>query len=55
VLILNSFHLIGAFFKDEIKSVWSCDEDKSPGPDGFNFPFFKACCGVLKDEIFGIV
>lgn len=27
---------------DEIKDVvWSCDGDKSPGPDGFNIKFFK--------------
>nr|GEZ05194.1 RNA-directed DNA polymerase, eukaryota, reverse transcriptase zinc-binding domain protein [Tanacetum cinerariifolium] len=28
--------------KDEIKAaVWDCGENKSPGPDGFTFEFFK--------------
>jgi len=28
--------------KEEIKkAVWDCGSDKSPGPDGFTFEFFK--------------
>nr|GFD35650.1 RNA-directed DNA polymerase, eukaryota, reverse transcriptase zinc-binding domain protein [Tanacetum cinerariifolium] len=28
--------------RDEIKrAVWNCGDNKSPGPDGFNFEFFK--------------
>lgn len=30
------------FTMEEIKeAVWSCEEERSPGPDGFNFTFYK--------------
>jgi len=36
--------LIGDFSEKEIRvAVWSCDNSKSPGPDGFNFGFLKFC------------
>jgi len=31
--------------------VWSCDNDKSPGPVGFNFEFIKFCWEEIKDDI----
>lgn len=33
------------------RGVWSCDGDKSPGPDGFNLQFFKDSWELLKDDI----
>ncbi|XP_019423064.1 PREDICTED: uncharacterized protein LOC109332536 [Lupinus angustifolius] len=37
----NNVFLTAKFKVDEIKdAVWSCDGDKSPGPDGYNFTFF---------------
>jgi len=44
--------LIGAFFEEEIRvAVWSCDNSKSPGPDGFNFSFIKLCWDILKKDV----
>jgi hypothetical protein len=44
--------LIAPFTLDEIEEVVRLsDGNKSPGPDGFNFSFFKKCWGMLKDEI----
>jgi len=28
--------------------VWSCDSDKSPSPDGFNFGFINFCWDEIK-------
>ncbi|GAU44256.1 hypothetical protein TSUD_400020 [Trifolium subterraneum] len=43
--------LIGVFSEKEIReAVWSCDRNKSPGPDGFNFNFLKTCWNVVKDD-----
>lgn len=37
------------FEECEIKSVvWSIEDDKAPGPDGFTMAFFKACRDVVK-------
>jgi hypothetical protein len=31
-------------FEEKVKeAIWSCDGDKSLGPDGFNFNFVKDC------------
>ena len=35
----------------EIKeAVWSCDGDKCPGPDGFNFKFIKEFWEMMKTD-----
>lgn len=35
--------LVELFTEEEIKeAVWSCEGNKSPGPDGFNFNFIKS-------------
>lgn len=44
--------LISPFSEEEIKeAVWSCESAKSPGPDGFNFGFFKEFWHVIKDDL----
>ncbi|KAL6562915.1 hypothetical protein OROHE_005502 [Orobanche hederae] len=48
--------LISAFSEAEVKdAVWSCDSDRSPGPDGFNFGFIMAFWEVIKDDIFKVL
>jgi hypothetical protein len=40
------------FIATEIEGVvLSSDGDKSPGPDGFNFSFFKSFWGLFKGEV----
>lgn len=40
------------FDENEIKSIiWSIEDDKSPGPDGFSMAFLKSCWEVLKAEL----
>ena len=44
--------LVGKISKEEVKrAMWSCDSDKSLGPDGFNFGFIKFCWEEIKDDI----
>ncbi|GKB52816.1 hypothetical protein Tco_0903569 [Tanacetum coccineum] len=39
--------------RDEIRmAVWSCGDNKSPGPDGFTFEFFKKLDSVITDLVF---
>lgn len=48
--------LSAPFCLDEIKeAVWSCDGDKSPGPDGFNFRFFKQFWEGIKNEVGDVI
>ncbi|XP_022003600.1 uncharacterized protein LOC110901053 [Helianthus annuus] len=47
--------LIEPFSLAEIKeAVWSCDGEKAPGPDGFNFKFIKRCWEGLKDDFMAV-
>lgn len=44
LLNIKSWSLEDAFTAEEIKNVvFNGDEDKSPGPDGFNLEFMKNC------------
>ncbi|GAU38105.1 hypothetical protein TSUD_317920 [Trifolium subterraneum] len=46
--------LLAPFSYDEVKdAIWSSDGNKCPGPDGFNFNFFKACWEIVKSDIMG--
>ncbi|MCH80575.1 LINE-1 reverse transcriptase like [Trifolium medium] len=40
------------FLEEDVREViWSCDGNKSPGPDGFNFNFLKECWSTLKIDV----
>lgn len=40
------------FLEEEIRqAVMGCDENKSPGPDGFSFAIYKECWNTLCDEL----
>ncbi|XP_058732732.1 uncharacterized protein LOC131604303 [Vicia villosa] len=44
------------FTKEEIKEVVSeFDENKSPGPDGYNFNFIRKCWHFLEEEVYKFV
>lgn len=48
--------LIEPVSRDEIDSaVSSCDSQKSPGPDGFNFLFVKQAWDIIKEDVYVIV
>lgn len=48
--------LTAPFTCEEIReAVWNCDGNKSPGPDGFSFNFFKSCWEIIKEEVSGFV
>nr|GEW70188.1 RNA-directed DNA polymerase, eukaryota [Tanacetum cinerariifolium] len=41
---------------DEIKkAVWDCGSDKSPGPDGFTFDFFKIYWSIIGNDVVNVV
>ncbi|TYG88300.1 hypothetical protein ES288_A12G011200v1 [Gossypium darwinii] len=41
------------FSREEIReAVWSCEELKAPGPDGFNMCFFRNCWNTIKKDLF---
>ncbi|GJT89291.1 RNA-directed DNA polymerase, eukaryota, reverse transcriptase zinc-binding domain protein [Tanacetum coccineum] len=42
--------------KEELKqAVWDCGTDKSPGPDGFTFGFFRKFWHLIEEDIFEAV
>ncbi|KAL8508515.1 hypothetical protein ACS0TY_018949 [Phlomoides rotata] len=44
------------FSEEEIKdAIWSCDSNRSPGPDRFTFSFIKDQWEVLKEEIMNMM
>ncbi|XP_057770683.1 uncharacterized protein LOC130990469 [Salvia miltiorrhiza] len=48
----SNAELIKPFSEAEIKeAIWSCDGDKSPGPDGFNFNLYKVIAKVLANRM----
>ncbi|GAU33402.1 hypothetical protein TSUD_20950 [Trifolium subterraneum] len=47
----NEF-LLQPFSEERVREViWSCDGNKSPGPDGFNFNFWKEFWSTLKFDV----
>ncbi|XP_057811305.1 uncharacterized protein LOC131025528 [Salvia miltiorrhiza] len=52
----NNAELIKPFSESEIKeAIWSCDGDKSPGPDGFNLKFWKASWDIIKKDFLKVL
>jgi hypothetical protein len=48
--------LVMPFTMLEVKSaVWECGDDKAPGPDGYNFRFFKRFWESFKEDFFRIM
>ncbi|GAU27776.1 hypothetical protein TSUD_215870 [Trifolium subterraneum] len=44
--------LLEPFDEDEVKDIiCNCDGNKSPGPDGFNLNFFKACWSIVRSDV----
>ncbi|GJT86709.1 hypothetical protein Tco_1068426 [Tanacetum coccineum] len=42
--------------KEEVKrAVWDCGVDKSPGPDGFSFRFYRHFWPVIEKDVFEAV
>ncbi|GKE39344.1 hypothetical protein Tco_1462749, partial [Tanacetum coccineum] len=42
--------------KEEVKrDVWDCGVDKSPGPDGFSFSFYRHFWPVIEKDVFEAV
>ncbi|CAL0325442.1 unnamed protein product [Lupinus luteus] len=52
----DNVFLTTRFEEAEIRdAVWSCDGDKIPGPDGYNFSFLKKFWECVKKEIVAMV
>ncbi|KAK5837395.1 hypothetical protein PVK06_013205 [Gossypium arboreum] len=44
------------FLMEEInEAVWSCDESKAPGLDGFNLCFYRKCLEIVKHDLLGLM
>ncbi|XP_058751681.1 uncharacterized protein LOC131624783 [Vicia villosa] len=49
---LDSSALEKPFEEDEVKeAIWSCDGNKSPGPDGFSLEFYKKYWYLIKGDV----
>ncbi|GJX71458.1 RNA-directed DNA polymerase, eukaryota [Tanacetum coccineum] len=49
-------HFQGRISKEEVKRVvWDCGVDKSPGPNGFSFSFYRHFWPVIKKDVFEAV
>nr|GEW82553.1 RNA-directed DNA polymerase, eukaryota [Tanacetum cinerariifolium] len=52
----QSCDLEGVVSNEEIKrAIWDCGSDKSPGPDGFTFEFFKKYWSVVGGDVINAV
>lgn len=48
--------LTSRFSEDEVRqAIWECDSTKSPGPDGFNMGFYKACWYIIKEDLMKVM
>nr|GEY72661.1 RNA-directed DNA polymerase, eukaryota [Tanacetum cinerariifolium] len=48
--------LTSPILETDIKdAIWDCGSDKSPGPDGFTFAFYKEFWNVVKKDILAFV
>nr|GEX72061.1 RNA-directed DNA polymerase, eukaryota [Tanacetum cinerariifolium] len=48
----QSHYLERPFSMEEVKgAVWGCDLNKSPGPDGFTFKFYRRYWSLIKDDV----
>nr|GEV37262.1 RNA-directed DNA polymerase, eukaryota, reverse transcriptase zinc-binding domain protein [Tanacetum cinerariifolium] len=53
---VQNIYLASPFSEYEIKeAIWDCGSDKSPGPDGFTFAFYKEFWKVVKSDVLAIV
>ncbi|GJR52782.1 RNA-directed DNA polymerase, eukaryota [Tanacetum coccineum] len=42
--------------KEELKTaVWDCGTDKSPGPDGYTFGFYRKFWSIIKNDVYAAV
>uniref|UniRef100_A0A803N6L1 Uncharacterized protein n=1 Tax=Chenopodium quinoa TaxID=63459 RepID=A0A803N6L1_CHEQI len=49
---LQRTRLCRPFTEDDVKvAVWSIDEDKSPGPNGYTSKFFKNSWNIVKEDV----
>lgn len=52
---LVSSQLEADFSEEEIAScLWECNDDKAPGPDGFNLKSIWEFWSIIKDDVFDI-
>jgi hypothetical protein len=48
----DNTQLLAPFSCDEVReAIDSSDGNRCPGPDGFNFNFFKACWEIIKGDV----